>query len=336
MPDNFHIAFPWALALLPLPLLVYWLLPSLRMRSAALLLPNYHKAVEYTDQKPRKSAFVKKRGLFSWLIMFVIWCLLVAAMTNPQLVGKPEMKIKTSRNFLIVADISFSMAKTDWKIDGKKSRRWDAVKDVMHDFIQKRKGDRMGLVFFGTNAYIQAPFTPDLLTVGQMLDEADVGMAGQMTHIGKAINKGLEMFDNDTLKTKVMLLLTDGIDAGDGIQPLDAADRARKDSVMIYTLGIGTPGHGGSDLDERTLEQIAELTGGQYFLAKDENRLKEIYSELDKLEPMEYEETQNKPVTMLYPYPLAVAMALAILSTMLSVFVSAIKVFRERKEANYA
>ncbi|SHK10545.1 Ca-activated chloride channel family protein [Reichenbachiella agariperforans] len=332
MPDNFHIAFPWALTALPLPLLVYWILPSLHMRSAALLLPTYHKAVEYTGQKPRKSAFVKRRGFFSWLILMMIWCLLVAAMVNPQLVGQPEMKIKTSRSFLIVADISFSMAKDDWKIEGKKARRWDAVKDVMHDFIKKRKGDRMGLVFFGTNAYIQAPFTPDLETVDQMLEEADVGMAGQMTHVGKAINKGLEMFENDTIKSKVMLLLTDGIDAGDGVLPLDAADMARKDSVMIYTLGIGTPGHGGSDLDERTLQQIAEMTGGHYFLAKDEERLKEIYTELDKLEPMEYEEAQNKPITRLYPYPLGIALVIVLLSTLIAVLVSAIKVFRDRKE----
>ncbi|PIB35708.1 magnesium chelatase [Reichenbachiella sp. 5M10] len=333
MPDNFHIAFPWALALLPVPLLVYWLLPSLHMRSAALLLPTYHKAVEYTGQKPKKSAFVKRRGFFSWLILMMSWCLLVAAMANPQLVGKPEMKIKTSRSFLIVADISFSMAKTDWRIDGKKARRWDAVKDVMSGFIEKRKGDRMGLIFFGTNAYIQAPFTPDLSTVKQMLDEADVGMAGQMTHIGKAINKGLEMFDNDTIKTKVMLLLTDGIDAGDDILPLDAAAAAKKDSVLIYSLGIGTPGQSGSDLDEKTLQQISDMTGGEYFLAKDEDRLKEIYVELDKLQPMEFEEAENKPITMLYPYPLGAALGILILSTLLSVLISVYKVLRDRKEA---
>ena len=123
------------------------------------------------------------------------------------------------------------MAHKDWKVKEKKVRRWDAVKNVMHDLIDKRKGDRMGLIFFGSNAYIQAPFTPDLYIINQMLEEADVGMAGQMTHIGKAIVKGAELFDNDTIKTKVMVLLTDGVDAGDNILPLDAAGLAKKDSI---------------------------------------------------------------------------------------------------------
>jgi Ca-activated chloride channel family protein len=248
-------------------------------------------------------------------------------------VGEPEMKVKTSRNFLIAADISFSMATNDWEIEGQQARRWDAVKEVMYDFIEKREGDRMGLIFFGSSAYIQAPFTPDLETVRQMLDEAAVGMAGQMTHIGKAITKGVEMFERDTIDTKVMLLLTDGVDAGTDILPLDAADLALTDSVIIYTIGIGNPGSGGSDLDERTLQEIAEMTGGQYFLARDKDRLQEIYTELDKLEPIEYEETENKPVTLLYPYPLAAALVLLLVITLVLSVISALGTAKKRKEA---
>lgn len=333
MPSNFEIAFPWVLALLPLPLLVYWLFPPLRMRSASLNLPNYNKAIEYTRQKARKSSFVKRRGFARSFLFVLIWMLMIAALANPQLVGEPEMKIKTSRNFLIVADISFSMAQEDWQIEGKKASRWDAVKSVMHEFIKKREGDRMGLIFFGSSAYIQAPFTPELATVDQMLEEADVGMAGQMTHIGKAITKGVAMFEKDTIKTKVMLLLTDGVDAGTDILPLDAADLARKDSVMIYTVGIGTPGNRGSDLDEKTLKEIADLTGGQYFLAKDDKRLQEIYNELDKLEPMEYEEEKNKPVTLLYIYPLAMALGLMLLVTLVAVIVNSFRTLLGGKEA---
>lgn len=333
MPSNFEIAFPWALALLPLPLLAYWLFPPLRMRSASLNFPNYQKAQAYTGQKARKSSFVKKRGFFRTMYLGMIWLLVVAALANPQLVGKPEMKVKTSRSFLIVADISFSMAQKDWQMAGRKAKRWDAVKSLMHDFIKKREGDRMGLIFFGSSAYIQAPFTPELETVNQMLEEADVGMAGQMTNIGKAITKGVKMFEKDTIKTKVMLLLTDGIDAGTDILPLDAADLARKDSVMIHTIGIGIPGNRGSDLDEKTLQEIAELTGGQYFLAQDEKRLQEIYSELDKLEPMEYEEEKNKPITLLYVYPLAAALGLMMLFTFVAVFVNIIKAISSRREA---
>ncbi|GAB3229486.1 VWA domain-containing protein [Algoriphagus aestuariicola] len=334
MPANFEIAYLWVFWLLPLPLLIYLLLPPLRMKSASITLPTYDKALTYTGQKPRKSALVKRRNFFEWLVLMLSWALLLAALSSPQLVGKPEMKVKTSRNFLIAADISFSMAQNDWVIDGDKARRWDAVKEVMREFIEKRKGDRMGLIFFGTNAYVQAPFTPDLQTVAQMLDEADVGMAGQMTHLGKAIAKGVAMFEKDTIETKVMLLLTDGIDSGDDVLPLDAADLAAKDSILIYTIGIGDPGKSGSDLDEGTLQDIAEMTNGQYFLAKDESRLAEIYDEVNKLEPIEYEEMENRPVTLLYYYPLSAALGLLIFSAFVG---SIVQLFKKasRKEGAY-
>ncbi len=325
MPENFEIANMWVFWLLPLPLLVYWLLPPLRIKSASLLIPNFKKAQEYTGQHPRFSALVKRRNLIAWIGLILIWVLLLTSLSSPQLVGKPEMKVKTSRNFLIVADISFSMAQSDWMIEGKKATRWEAVKNVMHEFIARREGDRMGLIFFGSSAYIQAPFTPDLETVDNMLEEADVGMAGQMTNIGKAIVKGIEMFDQDTIKTKVMLVLTDGVDAGTDILPLDAADLAEKDSILVYTIGIGDPNGSGSDLDEKTLEEIAEMTGAQYFRAMDADRLEEIYEELDKLEPIEYEEEEYKPTTLLYYYPLGGAIVLALILSFLFSSISAIK-----------
>ena len=295
---------------------------------ASLRIPNLNKAEEYTGEKRRDSAMVKQRNGMSYVTLSLIWILLLAALSSPGLVADPEMKVKTSRNFLILADISFSMAQNDWYSEGQKVRRWDGVKDVMHDFISKREGDRMGLIFFGSSSYIQAPFTPDLTTVDVMLEEADVGMAGQMTNIGKAIVKGIEMFEQDTIKTKVMLLLTDGVDAGTDILPLDAAEMAKKDSIHVYTIGIGDPNSGSSDLDEQTLIQISEMTGAQYFRAMDEERLNEIYTELNDLEPIEYEEETFKPKTQLYFYPLLGALILAVLHALVS---SAIKVIRQSK-----
>ena len=316
IPENFEIAFPWVFWFIPLPVLIYFILPSLRMKSAALFYPSFTKATSYVGEKPRKSALIKQRNFFVWLGMMLIWICLLGALSSPQLIGKPEMKVKTSRNFLIVADISFSMATKDWEIDGKRTTRWEAVKSVMHDFIEERQGDRMGLIFFGSAAYIQAPFTPDLNVVNQMLDEADVGFAGQMTHIGRAIVKGMEMFNNDTIETKVMLLLTDGVDAGSDVLPLDAADMARKDSVLVYTIGIGNP-DGPSDLDEETLMEISELTHAKYFRGQDAKELEKIYDELDQLEPIEYEEASFKPVTLLYYYPLAIAIVLGLILSFL-------------------
>ena len=321
IPENFEIAHFWVIWLLPLPFLIYWILPPLRLKSASLSVSNFKKTQEYTGEKPRSSAMVKRRNFFSFTLLTTIWVLLLAALSSPQLVAEPEMKVKTSRNFLIVADISFSMAQNDWVENGQRVRRWDGVKSVMHDFISKREGDRMGLIFFGSSAYIQAPFTPDLVTVDGMLEEADVGMAGQMTNIGKAIVKGIEMFDQDTIKTKVMLLLTDGVDAGTEILPLDAADMAKKDSIMVYTIGIGDPNSGSSDLDEKTLVEISEMTDAQYFRAIDTERLNEIYDELNRLEPIEYEEEAFRPKTLLFYYPLAAALFLAIFqSLILSIF----------------
>ena len=330
MPDNFEIAYVWIFWLLPLPLLIYVVLPALRLKSSSLRLPDFKKAQKYTGEKPRKSALVRRRNIVQWFGLSLIWVLTLGALSSPQLVEEPRLKIKTSRNFLIVSDISFSMAETDWKIDGKRVRRWDAVKNVMHDFIVKREGDRMGLIFFGSSAYVQAPFTTDLKTVDQLLEEADVGMAGQLTHIGKAIVKGIDMFEQDTIKTKVMLVLTDGVDAGTEILPLDAADLAKNDSIKVYTIGIGDPNGRGSDLDERTLKEIADLTDASYFRAIDSDRLNEIYGELDALEPIEYEEEEYQPVTLLYFYPLGAALAMAILMLIVQILISVIRQLKHK------
>lgn len=321
MPENFEIAYPWIFILILLPILIYWLAPSFRIKSASLQVPNLDRAASITGLAPRSSALVNKKNKLVSFILFIIWVLLLLSLSSPRLVGEPELKIKTSRNFLIVADISFSMANSDWVIEGNRTTRWEAVKSVMHEFIEKRTGDRMGLIFFGSSAYIQVPFTSDLTTMELMLEEADVGMAGQMTNIGKAVVKGIEMFDQDTIKTKVMLVLTDGVDSGTEILPLDAADLAKKDSIHIYTLGIGDPENSGSDLDEQTLKEIAEMTDAMYFRAIDTEQLAEIYNELDKLEPIEYEEETFTPATLLYYYPLTLAIVLALLlSLMLGIF----------------
>ena len=313
MPDNFQFAYPYIAFIALLPFLVYWLLPAIKQRSSSLAFPYFDSVSKISKQKPKKASFIKTRSRFTLLIKYIIWLLIVIALASPELVGKPERKIKTSRNFLIVADLSFSMANKDWKIDDQPVTRWEAVKNIMQDFVVKRKSDRMGLVFFASNAYIQAPFTTDLNTIGTMLDEADVGMAGQMTNIGKAIIKGMDLFERDSIQNKVILLLTDGVDSGTDILPLDAANIAKKDATVIYTVGIGDPGSSSSDLDERTLTEIAELTGGKYFRAKDTEALENIYIELEKLEPVEYEEESFIPKTLLYFYPLGAALGLGLL-----------------------
>ncbi|WP_075591284.1 VWA domain-containing protein [Labilibacter marinus] len=328
MPDNFQFAYPYVAFAAILPLLVA-LLPAIKYRSSALIYPYFNSSAQVSKQKPRKSSYIKKRSWVTSVLMYIIWLLLLSAIASPELVGKPERKVKTSRNFLILADLSFSMANNDWYIDGERVTRWQAVKDIMQDFIVKRESDKMGLIFFATNSYIQAPFTTDLETVKTMLDEADVGMAGQMTNIGKAIVKGMDMFERDTIESKVMLLLTDGVDGGTEILPLDAANMAKEDSTIIYTIGIGDPGNSSSDLDETTLTEIADLTGGKYFRAKDAETLEQIYEELETLQPIEYEEESYTPKTLLYYYPLGAALSLALLMVFINHLIVIFKRFTQ-------
>lgn len=323
---HFEIAYKWVYFLLPLPLLVYWLMPPMRKRRAGLIAPFFERAAALSHQRPKKSAWITKRAFFAWIALAICWVCLLAAASSPRYVGMAAKKTKTVRSFLIAADISFSMATTDWVIDGRQLSRWEAVKSIMQGFVKNRKSDQMGLIMFGTNAYLQAPLTTDLETISWLMDQTEVGMAGQMTSIGDAIAFGIKVFKGDTIRQKNMLLLTDGIDGGKDILPLDAAQTAKKDSIIIYTLGIGkAKGSGGYDLDEKTLKDIASTTGGRYFNAMNEGDLKNVYATLDKLQPVEYEEESYRPVTLLYFYPLAAAAALALLFHLISGVVNVIR-----------
>ncbi|MGC3946511.1 MAG: VWA domain-containing protein [Chryseolinea sp.] len=311
---HFEIAYKWVFFLLPVPILVYALLPSLRKRRLGLIIPSFMRAANLSDQKPVKSAWITRRNIFGWLILTLCWISLLAAASSPRLVGEPEKKTKLVRSFLIAADISFSMAERDWVVDGKRTTRWEAVRSIMKDFIKERKSDQMGLVMFATHAYLQAPLTNDLTTINWLLDETEVGMAGQMTSLGEAIGFSIKVFRDDTVKQKVMLLLTDGVDSGNDIAPLDAAQAARKDSIVIYTLGIGKArGSGGYNIDEKGLTELASITGGKYFNAMNEGELKNVYAELNKLEPIEFEDERYKPVELLYYYPLLAAVAFGLI-----------------------
>lgn len=315
---KFEIAHQWVLYLLPLPVLVYLLLPALQKRKSALYMPSFDRMALLADETPGKRAWISKRNFWQWLTLLLVWISLLAAACGPQLVGKPNKEIKTVRSFLVAADISISMNEKDWMIRGKAQSRWEAVKILMKDFVSNRKSDQVGLVFFGTHAYLQAPLTTDLDVIEWFLDQSEVGMAGQMTSIGEAIGFGIKVFKEDTLKQRVMLLLTDGVDTGQDIAPLDAARLAKQDSITIYTLGIGTTKPSTYQLDEKMLKGIASITGGKYFYASDEQKLKEVYKTLDEMEPVKYAEESYKPTVQLYYYPLALACILGLIFQMLS------------------
>lgn len=302
----------WVLWLLPLPILIL-LLPPIKHRAEALYAPFFDQVLKAKGEKPSRGVRLARRSWFRMSLMWLVWICLLSSFASPQLVGEPEKQIKTARNLLLNVDLSLSMDSRDWiSADGERTTRLEAVKEVMGEFIERREGDRMGLVLFASQAYLQAPFTKDLQVVRSLLDESEIGLAGAKTVIGNAIGKGIELFESDPMEEKVMILVTDGADSGSDLPPGQAARMAALDSITIYTIGIGSISSGAYELDEASLSSIAELTGGQYFRASDRERLMEIYALLDELEPIEFEDQDYIPRRLLFYYPLMAAFGVVI------------------------
>jgi Ca-activated chloride channel family protein len=321
----FEFGFTYAFFLLPVPVFLYFLLPPLRRKKTYMSVPFFKNFVESTGIYGKAGVSVSKKKIVNIFTLAFMWILLVTALASPRIVGEPELKLKNARSLMFAIDLSGSMATSDWEISGKRATRWDAVKDVMTGFIKRREGDRIGLILFGTQAYLQVPFTSDLNVVNKYLQESEVGMPGERTAIGNAIGLGVRLFEADSTDKKVMILLTDGVDSGSEINPIQAARAAATDSVVIYTIGIGNPSANIFDVDEPMMKQISKDTGGEYFLAMDQSQLEDVYKTLNELEPIEYEEETYKPATLLYYYPLSVVIILALLNQLTFGFISLLK-----------
>jgi Ca-activated chloride channel family protein len=220
---------------------------------------------------------------------------------------------------MLAVDLSGSMRALDLGTFTHRINRADAVKEVVEKFVQDRQGDRIGLILFGEHAYLDAPLTTDARAVGRMLDNAQVGEAGDSTAIGDALLR------DRPGHAKVVILLTDGADNASSIPPLQAAKLAKQYGIRIYTVGVGSKGPvpipdqfgqivmAEMDLDEDLLQQIADTAGGQYFRATDEQALGEIYKAIDKLEKTEASAPDYAIHTPLYRYPLGAALTLILL-----------------------
>jgi Ca-activated chloride channel family protein len=257
------------------------------------------------------------------ILLFLIWLLLIVAAARPQWVGDPIALSTSGRDLLIAVDISDSMEQTDMILNGENISRLQAVKQVVTDFIERRKGDRIGLVLFGTHAYLQTPLTFDTETVAKFLDEAQLGFAGPKTAIGDAIGlsvKRLKELNNDN---RVLILLTDGANTSGEVEPLQAAVLAKQTGIKTYTIGIGADEmiirsffgprriNPSAQLDEKTLINIAEATGGRYFRARETEQLEIIYQELDQLEPISQDQEWLRPTQSLFVWPLLSAIVLS-------------------------
>jgi Ca-activated chloride channel family protein len=316
---------PHVFWLAPLPILAWLLLPEARRRQLALIVPFYQQwqALEGRQLAARATA---KPGL---ILGVLCWLLLLTAAAQPSWLGEPVNQAISGREMLLAVDLSESMTIEDMQVAGQTASRIDAVKAVLSEFIQRRQGDKLGLILFGSQAYSHVPLTFDLQTLGTLLLEAQPGFAGKYTAIGDAIGLAVKRLLDRPEQSRVIVLLTDGANTAGSIDPVKAAQLAATAGIKIYTIGVGAnemeiPGIFGTplgarrinpsaDLDEKSLQLIADLTGGRYFRAANTRELESIYRLLDQLEPTGEEQLTFRPRAALAHWPLALALLCSIL-----------------------
>lgn len=306
----------WVFLLLPLPLLV-WLLPAVKQASITTV-----KVPFFNHFWQSLSSINQQTKWWLKLLAIIAWLLLLVAAAKPVWVGDAIALPVEGRDLMMAVDVSGSMQEKDMKINGREVDRLTMIKYVAGDFIERRKGDRIGLILFGQQAYLQTPLSFDRKTVKTLLDESIIGIAGKATAIGDAIGLAVKRVRKTTDNNRILILLTDGQNTAGEIQPLKAAELAQKEGLKIYTIGIGADEvyrrtifgnrrvNPSLDLDEATLRKIAQMTGGQYFRARNTKDLNKIYAMLDELEPLAKEDQFYRPTEDLFYYPLALSMLL--------------------------
>ncbi len=316
-----QFAWPWVLAVLPLPWLLARLLPPADASGsgAALRLP-FFRDLPGADSRGGSGA-----GLGMRLLAWLAWALLVLAAARPQWLGEPVSLPVSGRDLMLAVDVSGSMEQADYELNGRPVSRLDMVKAVAGDFIERRQGDRLGLILFGTRAYVQTPLTYDRKTVRAFLDDSVIGLAGRETAVGDAIALAVKRLREQPEDNRVLILLTDGANTAGNISPQDAAKVAAESAVRIYTIGIGGGRVGvrtpfgmrlvrpGGDLDPATLKAVADATGGRFFQAGETGELEQVYAELDKLEPSIRDTRSYRPMRALFHWPAGAALVLAML-----------------------
>lgn len=314
----FEFQWLWVFLLLPLPLLVYFFAPAHKPRSA-IMLPTL----------PTAGNVQQRQHIGLKIMAIIIWLLLVTATARPVWYGEPIEVQPKHRDMMLVVDLSGSMAQEDMNTSSGFIDRLTAVKHVLSDFIAKRKGDRLGLVLFADHAYLQTPLTLDRTTVLQQLNRAQLNMIGSKTAIGEGLGIATKTLIKSDTKQRVIILLSDGSNTAGVIDPIEAANIAKENQAIIYTVGIGAGElqvgsffgtrtvNTAQDLDEKILTEIANLTGGQYFRARDQKELDHIYTTINQLQPVSNATQTWRPQTEWFTYPLALAL---ILSFILAVF----------------
>lgn len=326
----FEFGWPWAALLLPLPFLLPLLWrervenreETLEGQRLTLLHPHLAEIqAAYQARRPR-------RQLAGWVyrfLLYLLWAALVVALMRPQWLT-PHTEVSTpGYDLMLAVDASHSMDALDFTVEGRQVTRMAVVKGVMGRFVDARDGDRVGLIIFGSQAFVLSPLTVDRLAVRQLLDGVVPSIAGQGTALGDAIALGVKKLRERPEGSRVMVLIADGDNSSGGFAPVEAAAVARLAGVRIYVIGVGSKQESipiledgvikyrdDLGMDEETLQRIANTTGGAYFRATDTGALEEISQRVSQLEKTEAESRTAFLPTPLYRIPLAVA-ALALL-----------------------
>ena len=285
-----EFAWPWIFLLLPLPLLFRQ--PTQALASSALRIPPMlGHALDELQSTKRYSLNLEQTG------MWLAWILLLLSLSQPWRPGETVVQPVSGRALAMVVDLSGSMERRDFTLDGETSDRLSVVKSVAGQFIEARQGDRISLVLFGREAFVASPLSFDLGAIRTILDSAGIGMAGRSTAIGDALGLAIKTLRDDPSPSKAIVLLSDGTNNSGSAEPESAATFARELGIRIHSVAMGsedgdTPTSGyatanSADLDEETLEAIANDSGGRYFRARSRDELNAVYQEIDTLERSE-------------------------------------------------
>ena len=308
----------WVITLWPLPWLLRWLVPAAKRRQkASLQVPFYEQLEQYSVETVRSGRTLKM------FLAGVMWCLLILACMRPQWLGEVVDLPLTGRDLILGLDISGSMREPDFEVRGRTVERMEAAKVVASEFVAQREGDRVGLILFGDNAQVQTPLTYDLATVQHFISESMVGLIGKSTAIGDAIGLAVKRLKERPAESRVFVLLTDGANTAGAVTPIDAANVAKQYDIRIHTIGVGAEQvvvrdlfgtrvvNPSQALDEETLQEIADVTGGKYFRARNTKEMVQIYDEINALEPSEIDSLKQRPLDELYIWPLSLAFTIS-------------------------
>ncbi len=310
----FEFVYLWFFLLLPLPVLARHFLSAKKHDYTQVWIP-LAQGLSKQQSQPQKN-------YLSTIIPWLTWLLLLSALAKPVWFAEPIRLQQQSRDMILSLDLSGSMQEVDMPLNGKSVDRLTLVKNLLKTFIEKRHGDRLGLILFADHAYLQTPLTFDLNTIRQMVEETEIGLVGRRTAIGESIAMAIKRFVENNNKQRVLILISDGANTAGTIKPLMAAKQAAKNNVTIYSIGIGAEQmikqtlfgrqrvNPSADLDEKTLTEIAKLTGGQYFRARNQAELQKIYEKINELEPIDSDFLEFRPQKNLFYWPLSAAMLL--------------------------